>query len=229
MRPAAHGIETKYAGAKINAEKTDAGVFTGYASLFNEVDLGRDALAPGAFSKALSARSASGVRMLFQHDPDAPIGVWDSITEDKRGLHVQGRLALDTVKGREVWELLRIGAVDGLSIGFKTVRAKADPQTGVRTITEADLWEISVVTFPMLPSARVDAVKQARLPSIREFERLLVRDAGLSRSEAKRTVTQGYSSVIGSRDASIATTKNTSSDAALAARIREAARQIQTY
>ncbi len=152
-------IEKKFAGLSI--ENVDAdGSFSGYASLFGEVDLGKDAIEPGAFAKSVRERGAAGIRMLWQHDPNEPIGVWTHIREDRRGLYVEGRLTKGVNRAREVLELMRTGAIDGLSIGFRTVRAKAG-KAGVRHIHEADLWEISVVTFPMLPSARVGQVKAA--------------------------------------------------------------------
>lgn len=137
------------------------GVFEGYASLFGVTDLGNDVIASGAFRDTLVRRGPAGVRMLWQHDPADPIGVWLSITEDGRGLKVRGRLAVETLRGREVHELLKRGAVDGLSIGFRAERARTDARSGVRRIEKLDLWEISIVTFPMLPGARVAAVKRA--------------------------------------------------------------------
>ena len=135
------------------------GVFSGYASLFGAVDLGKDVVEKGAFAASLKTRGAAGIRMLFQHDPAEPIGVWTEIREDARGLFVRGRLTKEVARAREVLSLMRGGALDGLSIGFRAVRAKNDPKSGVRRILEADLWEISVVTFPMLPDARIDTVK----------------------------------------------------------------------
>ena len=114
---------------------------------------------PGAFQRSIARRQVSGIRMLYQHDPAQPIGVWTELREDQRGLFVRGRLMLDVARGREVASLMRAGALDGLSIGFKTVRARADRASGIRRLTEIDLWEISVVTFPMQPGARVRAVK----------------------------------------------------------------------
>jgi HK97 family phage prohead protease len=99
--------------------------------------------------------------MLFQHDPNEPIGVWEEIREDGSGLFVRGRLMTDVGRAREVLALMRAGALDGLSIGFKTVRGRTDAATGVRHLLEVDLWEVSVVTFPLLPEARVSAVKSA--------------------------------------------------------------------
>ena len=108
--------------------------------------------------------------------------------------------------------MIREGAIDGLSIGFKTVRATKDQAAGIRTIHEADLWEISVVTFPMLPEARVSEVKAGdNLPSIRTFEHWLTRDAGLSRSQARRVIAKGYASLKRGRDAATDTTMLTAS------------------
>ena len=136
-----------------------AGAFAGYASLFGEVDVGKDRVERGAFLRSLARRGAAGVRMLFQHDPAEPIGTWRVIREDGRGLYVEGVLSDGVSRAREVRELIKARAVDGLSIGFQTVRSKSDPKSGIRQILEADLWEISVVTFPMLPGARISDVK----------------------------------------------------------------------
>ncbi|WP_426233160.1 HK97 family phage prohead protease [Pararhizobium sp. DWP3-4] len=152
---------------------TGEGRFSGYASIFGEVDLGKDAIAPGAFQQSLAQRGASGVRMLFQHDPGEPLGIWKTIREDARGLYVEGLLSPGVARAKEVHMLMKAGALDGLSIGFQTVKAKTDGKTGVRRILEADLWEISIVTFPMLPSARVSNVKNARF--FRDTETELVR------------------------------------------------------
>ena len=140
---------------------TDAdGVFEGYASLFGVADLGRDVVMPGAFADSLRRRGAAGIRLLWQHDPSEPIGRWLSIAEDARGLRVRGRLNLAVERAREIHALLREGAVDGLSIGFRVLRARPERATGLRHLEALDLWEISLVTFPMLPDARVSAVKR---------------------------------------------------------------------
>lgn len=126
----------------------------GYASLFNVPDLNGDVVAPGAFRKAL--RNAPDVRMLWQHAPEAPVGRWRRLEEDARGLWVEGELLLASASARDAYELLSGGALDGLSIGFKTVRAAKE--TRGRRILEADLWEVSIVTFPMAPGARIARV-----------------------------------------------------------------------
>jgi uncharacterized protein len=142
---------------------SDDGTFEGYASLFNREDLGHDVILPGAFAASLTKRSAAGIKLLFQHDPAEPIGIWDSVQEDARGLYVRGRLLPAVARAREVLALMKAGAIDGLSIGFKTISAKRDAKSGIRRISTVDLWEISIVTFPMLPDARVAALKSAPL------------------------------------------------------------------
>lgn len=151
-------LETKRVPASMS-DVAATGMFEGYASLFGVVDGGRDAVMPGAFRDTLEQRGVAGVRMLWQHDPAQPIGQWLSLVEDQRGLRVRGQLNLDVAKAREVCSLMRQGAVDGLSIGFRTLLSTKDAATGVRRLTKLDLWEISVVTFPMLTEARVSAIK----------------------------------------------------------------------
>jgi HK97 family phage prohead protease len=119
---------------------------------------------PGAFAKTLAARGIRRIPMLFQHDPAEPIGIWLELREDFRGLFARGRLIPDVNRAREVLALVRAGAVDGLSIGFRTVKGRIDPRTRVRKLDQVDLWEISIVTFPLLAGARVRAVKEAAAP-----------------------------------------------------------------
>jgi uncharacterized protein len=152
--------EMKFLAEPLNAIDAD-GVFEGYASLFGIADLGKDVVMPGAFSDSLKKRDASAIRLLWQHDPAMPIGRWISIEEDRRGLRVRGKLNLAVERARDIHALMREGAVDGLSIGFRVERARAERPTGLRRLEKLDLWEISVVTFPMLPGARVESVKRA--------------------------------------------------------------------
>ena len=132
--------------------------FEGYASLFGAPDGIGDIVAPGAFAASLRRRGAGGVRMLYQHFAHEPIGIWDELREDSRGLYVRGRLVLEVERARDVAALLREGALGGLSIGFKTMRARKEPASGTRTLIQVDLWEISVVTFPLLEAANVTGV-----------------------------------------------------------------------
>ncbi len=165
--------------APARASESDGRV-EGYASLFGVPDFGGDMVMPGAFAASLRRRGASGVRFLFQHDPGQPIGVWDEIREDKRGLYVRGRLIGGVMRAREVAEMLRAGALDGLSIGFRTVRADRDPRLRTRRLHEIDLWEISVVTFPMLPGAKVSRIEKAGATAALA-RRLNAMSAGLQR------------------------------------------------
>jgi HK97 family phage prohead protease len=137
------------------------GTVEGYASLFGEIDQARDMVMAGAFRQTLMLRGPRRIPMLFQHDPAEPIGIWLELTEDSRGLYARGRLIPDVQRGREVLALVKAGAIDGLSIGFKTVRGRVEPRTRIRKIEQLDLWEISIVTFPLLTGARVRAVKDA--------------------------------------------------------------------
>ncbi len=135
---------------------TEGHVIEGYASLFGKRDQGNDVVVAGAYGASLARLAAAGrrVKMLWQHDPTQPIGVWDEVREDTTGLWVKGRILGDVEKGREAVALLAAGAIDGLSIGYRTVKAERDGK-GLRHLTELELWEVSLVTFPMLPEARV--------------------------------------------------------------------------
>ena len=137
------------------------GTVEGYASLFGEIDQARDMVMRGAFADTLAARGLRRIPMLFQHDPSEPVGIWLELREDHRGLFARGRLIPDVTRGRELLSLLRAGAIDGLSIGFRTAKARIDPRTRIRRLYAVDLWEVSIVTFPMLTGARVRSVKRA--------------------------------------------------------------------
>lgn len=169
---------------------TEEGEFEGYASTFGNVDRGGDVVESGAFTKSLK-RGAAKVKMLFQHDPSQPLGKWLDMTEDKKGLFVKGKLNLEVQKARETLALMRDGAIDSMSIGFRTIKSAAgDGKDFYRKLLEVDLWEISLVTFPMNDKALVRAVKQD--VSIRDVEQIL-RDAGLPNTFAKLVATHGYS------------------------------------
>jgi HK97 family phage prohead protease len=155
-------LELKRADALITSV---AGEFEGYASLFGATDLGGDIVERGAFQSTLEKRGAPLIKMLWQHDGAEPIGRWLSIVEDAKGLKVRGRLNLAVARAREALALMRDGAVDGLSIGFRTVCSTKDKLTGGRRLRQLDLLEISLVTFPMLPRARVMSIKRTALTS----------------------------------------------------------------
>ena len=150
--------ERKFHRPDTGLEVTEGHVVAGYASLFGKTDQGGDVVQKGAYAASLKRLAARGgrVKMLWQHDPGQPIGVWDDVREDATGLWVKGRILTEVEKGREASALLSAGAIDGLSIGYRTVKAERDGK-GHRLLSELELWEVSLVTFPMLPEARVAA------------------------------------------------------------------------
>jgi HK97 family phage prohead protease len=143
----------------------EAGRFAGYASVFGRTDDSGDVVMPGAFGQSLARRGAAGLRMLFQHDPGEPVGNWDVAREDGHGLWVEGRLVPGVPRADALRRLIERRAVDGLSIGFRTVRATREARGEIRRLWTVDLWEISIVTFPMLAVARI-AAGGAKAPSV---------------------------------------------------------------
>lgn len=175
---------------------SDDGTFEGYASVFDVEDDMRDVVAAGAFKKSLAAHRKAGrmPALLWQHDRAEPIGGWLDVREDATGLYVKGRLFIaDIPRARQAHALLKGGGLSGLSIGFRTVQAEIDENTGIRKLIEIDLFEVSLVTFPALESARVHSVKTAAgtYPSAREVEHRL-RGAGFSRRQAKALMARGH-------------------------------------
>ena len=155
--------ERKFHRPEAGLVVSEGQVVQGYASLFGKADQGGDIVQKGAYAaslKRLAARQGR-IKMLWQHDPGQPIGVWDEVREDATGLWVKGRILPQVEKGREVAALVQAGAIDGLSIGYRTVKAERDGK-GQRLLSELELWEVSLVTFPMLAEARV-AAKADRL------------------------------------------------------------------
>lgn len=139
---------------KIDIKHIDEnGAFEGYASVFNVVDHQQDIILPGAFNHT------NDVKMLWQHDPKKPIGIWEVVQPDAFGLFVKGRLLLDVFHGKQAYILLKAGAVDGLSIGFSPLKSHYDTGKKARIITALDLHEISLVTFAANPRAKVTQVK----------------------------------------------------------------------
>lgn len=185
-------LMTKHSGIPLDGKAvSDAGVIEGYASVFGNVDSYGEVVEPGAFVDSLvkSKREGRRVKMLYQHDPDQPIGVWDDLAEDSKGLWVRGRLLIEeSPKAREVHGLLKAGALDGLSIGYRTIASQPKSgKPGVISLTKLDLLENSIVTFAANERARVEVVKSmldaGGMPTIRQFEGLL-RDAGFSKAKA---------------------------------------------
>jgi HK97 family phage prohead protease len=149
-------LEHKFVRFDTDVAVANGFLIEGYASLFGATDQGGDIVARGAYGRSLKALAAEGraVKMLWQHDPAQPIGIWEEVREDDRGLYVKGRLLDRVERGREAAALIEAGAIDGLSIGYRTVKSTKNDK-GLRVLNELELWEVSLVTFPMLPSARV--------------------------------------------------------------------------
>lgn len=171
-------------------EVSDDGEFEGYASVFGVVDQGDDIVERGAFRRSIAEKGPSRIKLLWQHNSSEPIGMWKEMREDEKGLYVKGKLLQTITRAKETLELMRAGIIDGLSIGFRTIKSARDETTGIRRLLEVDLWEISVVTFPMLPVANITGVKATDL-TIRDVERIL-REAGVPNSFAKAVATHGY-------------------------------------
>jgi HK97 family phage prohead protease len=181
-----------------------AGHFAGYASVYDVIDSYRESVAPGAFAASLDNWKAKG-RMppvLWQHKRDEPVGPFTVMREDKRGLYVEGHLLVDEVqRAREARALIKSGTISGLSIGFNTIVDEFNRESGITTLKQIDLWEVSIVTFPANQAAQVEAVKAfaaGKLPTVREFEDFL-REAGFSKSQSAAIATHGLGRLL--RDA----------------------------
>lgn len=166
------GLERKFCLHGEALTVTDGSMIEGYASVFGKTDQGGDVVQRGAYAASLKSlvETQRRVKMLWQHDPSQPIGVWDEVREDEKGLFVRGRILTDVEKGREAATLIEAGAIDGLSIGYRTKRSGKDA-AGKRLLHELELWEVSLVTFPMLPEARVGAKQDA--PETSHFSELV--------------------------------------------------------
>lgn len=170
---------------------TSGGTFSGYGSVYNVIDQGDDIVAAGAFTDSLAEWQSKGrmPAMLWQHRSGEPIGTYTAMREDGNGLYCEGKLALRTQRGAEAYELLKTGAISGLSIGFMTREDTFDQKTGIRTIKKGDLWECSLVTFPMNDQARVASVKSLdQITDFKSAERYLREAGGLSRADATALV-----------------------------------------
>jgi HK97 family phage prohead protease len=180
----------------VNAEK---GTLSGYASVFDVVDNGGDIIRKGAFKSALQGNRV--LPLLWQHNSSIPIGAIKELKEDDKGLFFEGKISINTTQGRDAFELLKDGAVSGVSIGYIAKQSEFDRNNDVRIINEIDLFEISLVTFPMNDDARIESVK-GKPKTERELEKCL-RDAGYSKNESKTIISGGFKALKGRRDASV--------------------------
>jgi HK97 family phage prohead protease len=187
----------------------DTGELKGYGAAFNNIDHGKDMIVPGAFKKSLDAhmRAKTMPAFLYSHDVKEPVGDWFRMGEDSTGLDTEGKIWVgDGIpRAQQAYRLSKSTGPKGLSIGYVTKKSDFNSKTGVRSLTEIDLHEVSIVTFPMNEKAIITGVKslfkdaEGKFRSIRELESLL-RDGGLSAQEAKAFLSKG-ASALGLRDA----------------------------
>ena len=184
----------EYCSIKLDVKHADdKGAVEGHAALFGTADQNGDIIEPGAFEPIKRS-----VKMFVQHNSfGLPIGVWDDVHEDTKGLFVKGRISTEVEKGRELLAMIELGAIDGLSIGFKTLKFEARKNNEGRLLKKLDLFEVSFVSFPMHPGAVLDLNS---LTTVRELE-LALRDAGFSRKSATGIAAHGFHGLSDQRDA----------------------------
>ncbi|HDG7210972.1 HK97 family phage prohead protease [Acinetobacter nosocomialis] len=173
------------------------GFFSGYLAVFNNIDSHGDVIRKGAFLKTIEEWNSKGKypAIFWNHDPDEPIGVFTLMREDDKGLYVEGRLLIsDIVRAKSTYALMKVKAIDGMSIGYITIQATHDPQTMIRELLELELVEGSIVAFPSNPNSLISSVKSklqdGELPSLPEFEKFL-RESGFSKTQATVIASKG--------------------------------------
>ncbi len=177
-------------------ELTDSGTFSGYGNTFDDVDHVKDVSLKGCFKKSLEEWGKKGKlpKMLWQHDVEKPIGVYTKMVEDANGLYIEGKLALNTQLGRETYELMKIGAIDSFSIGYRTIDEEYSREKGVNYLKELKLFEVSIVTMPCNENALLADVKNRmyddELPTLREVQKLLQQNCSFSKRQAESTMNQ---------------------------------------
>ena len=203
-------LMTKISGVPLDVKAvSDDGTIEGYGSIFGNVDSYGEIVEPGAFTQSLvdARRKGQTIKMLWQHDRERPIGICEDLAEDAKGLWARGRLAIDVSPlAKEVHGLLKMGALDGLSIGYRTIDADPHPtKPNVISLKKLLLKEVSVVTFAANDKARVESVKQmvaaGNLPTVREFETFLRDAGGFSKSLAAAIAAKATPHLRGEPDA----------------------------
>lgn len=201
-------MKTKDFALKVK-DVDDSGTFEGYGSVFGVRDSYNEVVEPGAFVESLVKHKREGSKplMLWQHNPDEPVGVWEDMAEDKKGLWGRGRLLTGVRRADEALIMLKAGAIQGLSIGYREIDTEPAENGGPRRLVKLDLLEVSIVSFPANRRARVDAVKSDRMdefarrlrdgdaPPIKEFEDIL-REAGIPKAMAVQIASVGYAKAI---------------------------------
>lgn len=163
----------------------DSRVIEGYGSVFGNIDSTGDIILSGAFAESLTRRMP---KMLYQHWSEKLIGRWDEAREDSKGLYIKGTLA-KTPLADEAYELAKMGALDGMSIGYSPNDYEHDDK-GIRKLKKVELWEVSLVTFPANEAARVTGVKG--IETIRQFEEMLQTKLGISVRESVLIASKGF-------------------------------------
>ncbi|HAV3698637.1 TPA: HK97 family phage prohead protease [Acinetobacter baumannii] len=173
------------------------GFFSGYLAVFDNIDSHGDVIRKGAFLKTIEEWNSKGKypAIFWNHDPDEPIGVFTLMREDEKGLYVEGRLLIsDIVRAKSTYALMKVKAIDGMSIGYITIQSTHDPQTMIRELLELELVEGSIVAFPSNPNSLISSVKSklqdGELPSLPEFEKFL-RESGFSKTQATVIASKG--------------------------------------
>ena len=190
-----NNLQTKSLSLEVKVmEENGTRKISGYGAIFGNEDSYSDIILPGAFAESLSKRPYP--KFLAQHEWDEVLGKWTLAREDERGLYLEGEFA-KTSAGDDYYELCKMGAIDGLSIGYATIESETDAKSR-RLLKKLDLWEVSLVTFPANELATVTGVKSLKID--RELEKFL-RDAGVSRKDAKTFISGGYNALGIQRDA----------------------------
>jgi HK97 family phage prohead protease len=179
---------------QLEVKATEEGVIEGYGSVFGNIDAYGDRIDQGAFRNSLTKRMP---KMLWQHDMNEPIGIWDQVREDDTGLYVKGRLAVNTTRGKEARELILMGAFDGLSIGFRATDWEMEGNN--RVLKSIDLYEVSLVTMPANTLATITDIRSAE--GAPHVEREIRAALGLSRAEAKAFMARGWKGLLDLREA----------------------------
>jgi uncharacterized protein len=178
-------MQTKSLDLELKAEG-DEGEFTGYGSVFDVIDSQGDRITKGAFTQSLAARMP---KMLWQHNMAEPIGRWIDAREDSKGLYLRGKLTVGTSRGRDAYALIKDGAMNGLSIGYRVATGGAAREGNVRVLKSVELYEVSLVTMPALDVATLESVKSDM--TLRQFEQLM-QDMGFSLAASKKIAVCGF-------------------------------------
>ena len=186
---------------EIKADANDSGRIKGYGAYYGNIDRGYDVIEQGAFADIKRT-----VKMLYEHQSSKLLGTWDIVKEDSKGLLVEGNININTTLGRDVYELAKSGALSDMSVGFKTQDYEYDKQS-IRRIKKAELFEVSLVSFPMNEKANILSVKSSDIETERDFEHFL-KQAGYSNKHAKLITTHGFKTFMQKKD----DTETTNSD-----------------